>query len=264
MSTQTKRLDKVEGSLTPREAALLWLREAHQHPDSAAYSRSLKGQPVSAFPMSVMERQVEGSVRARMKGEKREQVEAAIVQAQRDCIFLFEVAMTANREWYEHERALRIGRLALASMLRPLLDHRAEGAGPQGKQRDAYLERAEHFARFAESFLGETLVLRAAFAALGERYFDGEPLLFREAAEAIDELVQGLETIATFYNEAVADGLPVRKHPELRAMTAGELEAVMGEAVPELVEYLVVRAKAEALTVLGEVNAAADLMGRYV
>ena len=45
-----KRLDKVEHSLTPRQAVLLWMEEAHQVGSINDYSRSLKGQPKAPSP----------------------------------------------------------------------------------------------------------------------------------------------------------------------------------------------------------------------
>ena len=262
MSTQTKRLDKVEGSLTPKQAALLWLQEARQFPDSTAYSRSLKDGPGAAFPLPTMERQVEASVRSAMKGQPRREVDAAVTRACRDVVFLFKLVTTANIQWYETERALFMGQLAVVSMLGRLLDHKAD-ATAKGKQHNAYVEHARMVVRLLESFLGEVLSLRAAFTAVGERFFDGEPILFAKAAADIDELVGSLGETGTLYNDAVGE-LLARKHPELRVMTVAEMEATVVKVVPDLAEYVITRAKAEALGLFGENDQAAELMGRYV
>ncbi|MSQ10515.1 MAG: hypothetical protein EXR52_05855 [Dehalococcoidia bacterium] len=98
---------------------------------------------------------------------------------------------------------------------------------------------------------------------MGERFFDGESVLFAKAAADIDELVGSLEQIGTLYNDAVGE-LLARKHPELRVLTVAELETAVVKVVPDLVEYIITRAKAEALCLFGETDQAADLMGRYV
>ena len=107
-------------------------------------------------------------------------------------------------------------------------------------------------------------MLRQGLTALAERYFDGEPLLFSRAAADLDQLIGDLDRLASFYNDAVGDGLAAHRQPELRALTLAGIEAALGEAVADLVAFLVDRAKAEALRLFGEPNAAADLMGRYV
>ena len=43
------RLDKLEGALTPKQAFLLWMEEAHQHQTIEDYARSIKGGPDSAW-----------------------------------------------------------------------------------------------------------------------------------------------------------------------------------------------------------------------
>lgn len=49
-----------------------------------------------------------------------------------------------------------------------------------------------------------------------------------------------------------------------RVGTLAEMAAAIEKLVPVLVEYVITRAKAEALGLFGESNQAAELMGRYV
>ena len=117
--------------------------------------------------------------------------------------------------------------------------------------------------RLMDDLHAETLILRRASSALGERYSSGERVLYAKAAADLDELALRLGEIATLYNRGVGDRL-ASKHPELVVMTAAEIAAMLGDAVADTVAYLVDRAKAEALTLCGDTNAAAELMGRYV
>ena len=62
-SVGRRRLDKIEASLTPRQAVLLWLDEASRFGSMRAYVSSLQGQPTSAFPLFRLPEQVEQLVR---------------------------------------------------------------------------------------------------------------------------------------------------------------------------------------------------------
>ena len=50
MSGGKRRVEKLETGLTPKQAILLWLQEAHAFNTIAEYVRHLKTQPDSAAP----------------------------------------------------------------------------------------------------------------------------------------------------------------------------------------------------------------------
>lgn len=110
---------------------------------------------------------------------------------------------------------------------------------------------------------GEVRALRAAFKALGERFFGGKPVLFAQAAVDINGMMASLGQTGTLYNDAVGE-LLARKHPELQVLTVAEM--AVEEVVPDMVEYIITRAKAkaEALGLFGESDQAAELMGRNI
>lgn len=91
-----QRLAKVEHSLTPKQAVLLWMEEAHKSGSVHKYALSLKGQPDSAFPLIKLPKQVETAVRDSMKGQKREWVDRTVERAVKDVIFLFKLQFQAN------------------------------------------------------------------------------------------------------------------------------------------------------------------------
>ncbi len=70
MGTNKQRLAKIETSLTPKQAVLLWMEEAHKAGSVHKYALSLKGQPDSAFPLVKLPKQVEQAVRDSMKGRR--------------------------------------------------------------------------------------------------------------------------------------------------------------------------------------------------
>ncbi|MCI0439144.1 MAG: hypothetical protein L0177_08440 [Chloroflexi bacterium] len=109
MSSVQHRIEKIENSLTPKQAVIKWMNEAHQHPNMQDYVLSLRGAPETAFPLYMLPDQVEKAVRARMKGRplrsetvpspgslRREEVAREARQAVRDVIFLFHLHQQAN------------------------------------------------------------------------------------------------------------------------------------------------------------------------
>ena len=70
-----QRVAKVEHSLAPKQAVILWMEEAHKLGSMHQYALSLKGKPDSAFPLVKLPKQVETAVRDSMKGQRREWVD---------------------------------------------------------------------------------------------------------------------------------------------------------------------------------------------
>ena len=84
MSGGMRRVEKLETGLTPKQAILLWLQEAHAFNTIEAYVRHLKTQPDSAWPIDKLTTQVEETVKQTLKGKPREQGGVPIPQAQSD------------------------------------------------------------------------------------------------------------------------------------------------------------------------------------
>jgi hypothetical protein len=68
MTSSKRRLDKLEVSLTPKQAILLWMEEAHRHDTMEQYARSLKPGPDSAWPLAILPDKVSKAVEQAMKG----------------------------------------------------------------------------------------------------------------------------------------------------------------------------------------------------
>jgi hypothetical protein len=65
-----KRLTRIETSLTPKQAVLLWLRQEHRGRTSTEYLRYMMQRPPSARPRARVETQVVDAIRAAMKGRQ--------------------------------------------------------------------------------------------------------------------------------------------------------------------------------------------------
>ena len=75
---QQHRLDRVETSLTPTQAMVLWLEEAMAHGSLQGYVHWLKEQPASAYPLMRLPAQVRKAVQDAHKGHPRPQLTRAI------------------------------------------------------------------------------------------------------------------------------------------------------------------------------------------
>ena len=68
MSTK-RRIEKLEIGLTPKQAILLWLQEAHAFDTIDEYVHHIKGQPDSTWPLHKLPSQVEEGVKQSLKGK---------------------------------------------------------------------------------------------------------------------------------------------------------------------------------------------------
>ena len=123
MSTnQATRLQKMEHALTPKEAMLLWLQEAHQYSSINALAQSLKDAPLARYPLSRMEKQVDEAVLAAQKGRPREQVIRAENRALRDLYFLWHLFLEANEKVRRERRPMVLAYLFMQERLHRLVE----------------------------------------------------------------------------------------------------------------------------------------------
>ena len=104
MTTGKRRIEKLETGLTPKQAFILWLQEAHSFNGIKEYVQSLKGQPEDAAPIPRLTDQVEAAVKQRLKGQPREEIDKAVRQAHKDVLFLFFLHQQVNGKLFTEER----------------------------------------------------------------------------------------------------------------------------------------------------------------
>ena len=81
MTNRKQRMDRLESSLTPTEAMLLWMAEAHAFETVEEYARHLKGKPDSAWPLHHLGNQMTASVEQALKGKPKPEINRAVRQA---------------------------------------------------------------------------------------------------------------------------------------------------------------------------------------
>ncbi|MBM4437388.1 MAG: hypothetical protein FJ029_09165 [Actinobacteria bacterium] len=256
MTGQAGRIKRIETSLTPSQAVMLWMEEAHRHGSIRAYATWLVDQPDAVFPLFWLCDRVEPPVRQAMKGQSRDAVEWAIYEALREAAFLFHLHQQANLRILQDWRALHLN-LALLLVERRLLlaDHRLGNA--------ALKDRRARWRGVLTAALVELYALTGAMERLGARYFRGHPVLFEDAAQGLAWCLATAETLVEQHNDAIEfaahpehpTGVTKRQLIELAAVR----EATAGSA-NRLAAELVALARAETFALLGEHHAIADVL----
>lgn len=128
MSVNRKRVAKVETSLTPTNAVLLWLKEAQAYGSVEQYVRAaINAQAVKTrkLPRNELSDRIAQAVRDAMKGQPHEQIDRAVSNAVREGDFLFMLARAVNERVVIEQRTNTLQAGLLAEQIRHLLEQDA-------------------------------------------------------------------------------------------------------------------------------------------
>ena len=251
MSVQTRRLQKIETSLTPTQAVLLWLDDTLQHGSLIEHARWLKEQPEAAYPLVRLPRQVRQAVREAAKGQPRDQVDVLIRQAERDVTFLYELWSLLTAKVVEAQRPHALAFLFLLERFRRLLD--------PGKQKPTEMA---FWREHALPLAGEVYALATVVEQIQRQYFGGRPVLFADDAAILASTTEDWDNLLAMYRDHV-EQLPSKQRRAL-ALTAAFVRDAGRQLGERDTRFLVAHAKAETLRLLGDHLAAANLMEQYV
>jgi hypothetical protein len=111
----------------------------------------------------------------------------------------------------------------------------------------------------AECFLAELYAFREGTSSASGKYFDGQPVLFTDAARDLDKVIKDAEELVGRFNSDFSKEADRGLQINLEA-----LRPAPGKNIAQPVAFLVDLAKAEALYQLGEQPAAMELVERYL
>jgi hypothetical protein len=255
-----RRLDQLAGQLTPQQAVLLWMAEAHPYQTLSAYVDSLKDAPDTKYPMMWLPERVTQAVRSAMKGEKPEVIRRAERWAVREVAFLFSLQLQVNTRLWGEWRAMSLHLAYGACRLRALFreDNPVE---PHLSEVRAHLEQ----------MVVEFLEWEVAVGKIAVRYYAGANLLFPASAEQLAVAIARAEQVLLLFNEhldwldwerAASNETTKRKLPPLAVepLDLAALRHTSTLAGTELARHLVVMAQAEAADFLGETRQALQLV----
>lgn len=120
-----RRVENLEAGLTPKQAIISWLQEAHAFKNIEEYVRHLKKQPDTEAPLHKLTDQVAGGVRQTLKGKPRKVINRAVRQAYRDVLFLFYLHQQVNSKVVTEGRHYWSQAMLLTNMLGSLLREQA-------------------------------------------------------------------------------------------------------------------------------------------
>jgi hypothetical protein len=284
--TLTTRLGKITTALTPRQAMLLWLEEAHQFPSMVAYMRSLVGKADPAFPLYRLPLQVEQATRSAMKGEPRDLVERAMRSGIRDVCFLYQLHQRANMHVLDAEEALDLRLVRLIEGFQHLLVYevravqleelqtRCKGRPsslvlPAWATQQGHAERKRGWCAQATALLGQAYTLRTAMDTLSQRWFAGHGVLYPASALGLTQLIKHVETLVTLFNEqqiALTADASREEATERQALMIDLAAVHAGQqaAIAVTLTGILELAKAAALDDVGERRAAHELVARQL
>jgi len=78
MGSGNRRLDKLESHLTPKQAVMLWMAEAHQFETLEEYACHMKTQPDNAWPLRRLGDQMTASVEQALMGRPKDEINWAV------------------------------------------------------------------------------------------------------------------------------------------------------------------------------------------
>jgi len=237
-----RRMDKLEDSLAPKQAVLLWLAQAHGFGSLTAYADSLIDQPEAAQPFIAIPARVQQAASVSMRRDRSGLIKEVGREAWGATVFLMRHVIGLN---VHVEQTLRIERLRHAALLwwSRALDARSEST-PDARS---------GWRRGLSTLRGALLGTEQARAAAEATYLDGHDCLFPElAAEwrelcaaadrlsdgtadpeeetARDEAEQGVQRIV---HMARADGLDASGLHALADSAATMVLRPHGESAPE-------------------------------
>ncbi len=248
----SRRVAKVEESLSPTGLVLRWLAQAHSFGDIESYVGSLLAQEPPVAPLDRLAREAVHGARTAMRGKRPELVEAAVRSALRETVLRFELVMRINVIAHELLERGQLLDALLAAQLALLANEDAKGRADP-----TYPERFATVIRLArQTGRGASMPPQQAREIVEGRYLDGHAALFPDVAAAWEQQVRSTEAIADMaVRLAELDGVPAASLPDPEALS---------RRIAELVADLVEPAKAEALEKLGEGRQALGIAAGWV
>lgn len=263
--TAERRLTKLEGALSPKAAALLWLAEAHQFGSLPAYVAWLIDQPISATPLERVPSQARAAAVGAMRGQPREAVREAAHGAVRDAIFLVELVLKLNVAAEDATQLLGLRHTALFWEMRAIsAEAQLEAAGPSRGTRGGRDARWTAWRVAVVSLIGDLYAAEDARAHLERRYLDGVCTLFPDLAadwlrrrDEFDRMA-GLGDVVG----ATAGVEGGRQRPRRPRIDQRQLRAAILRRAPQEAASLVDAARTAALDALGDTAGAATIAER--
>jgi len=257
-----KRLAKLEGALSPREAVLTWLVEAQQFPSLVDHVRSIAELPVEAAPLSVIGARIEAAVRASLKGQPRDAVETAARRAVGDGVFLFSLALGLNVVALEVARLEGLRASAVFYWMGCLLGGPHAADLPSAEATSYKRELADCWSQWrtvVDRLSLDVRVENEARATLERRFFGRHDVFFEDVSQRWAEHVDMVERLASLAEAFALTGDHKARPRVSKGIQAG---GSVTERVADRVARLADDARVRAYETLGDRPRAVQILER--
>jgi len=294
----SRRLDEVEHNLSPREAVIRWMREAHAFGSLGNYFRWLMEQPDDVYPLVKMPAQVVGQVRARNKGVPDARLRPQFYRVQKDLLFLYFLHDQVTTRALMDRESLSLRVIILIKEIRALINERhgvdqlrlervdlaGKKHGRAGKveksTQDLYRAHVQSWLPEAEGVRARILEFLSAAERISRRYFAGADILYPETRAHFLESLETISSLKDMYVDLLlasrrSDGefrdyvlalLEAEPEPRESGLAGGfeETDPDVTEGAKALAEQWILMAKSEALEKLGKDREAESLADRVL
>ena len=258
-----KRLDRIAEKLTPKQLAILYIRELHSHPDVFEYVRSLRGVRLEALPAQKLLDQLVESTQGPLKGKPQTVINSAVKKAEKDLLFLIRLHGQANTYFLSEQRFWAALLVLMDFGLRLVDTEKFYERLRAKKERKKTAKNLK--SNWEQGFCREMIVLlfrqlhgfRTAVSLLGRNYFADEALLFPDAAMSLAELLRNVDFLVSGFNAELEDGSNQKIETETFKIDIDK------EAV-ERTSYIIDMAKAQTFEAMGDNQGGLELVERHI
>lgn len=185
--TARRRLDRLERSLAPQAAVLLWVETAKRHGSLNAFARSLLDGVDPGADLRRIHDQVVSWVADTTAGKSTSEIAKATAAALRQAMSRYQLVLVLNRTAAAFAQVVLLQSWVLVDRLeRPVLDPSGDGAQADGDRSGAgrQVDRAEpDWCALSDALVRDVRVEQRARSALDDAYFGGRSVLFPDVAE---------------------------------------------------------------------------------
>jgi hypothetical protein len=262
-ATVQRRIAKLEISLTPTQAVIRWLDEAHAFPSLDAYTRAMFSGPLVPTPLDSVVHSVEAGIRESMKGQPRDAVEKAVTQAARQAVFRCLLALRLNEVASEQAKLKGVTATALFFWMRALASD-----GMVHEMMNRMNESTGHetsWSRWREAVSGlltNVYVEDEARLSLEREFLDGHPSLFADVMADWTEALEQAERVARLaaFMDQVSGANPVTSIAEIDLVPR---RAAVAADVAKRATYLADMARARTLDMCRQEERALQILARH-
>jgi hypothetical protein len=200
MNTLKSRMNQIALSLTPKQAVLITLEEAHQQNESIHdYARWLS-KPQNLAQIHQRWDQVMKGIRQNLKGQPESIIQKVCRQAKEDICFLLDLHQRVNTDILEDEKARDIMVWYSITHINALVE---KHVGCECLPMDTRIlqQMLQIWRTLVCQFLISYYALLEAILLIDTQYFEGHSLLFSSTLKELKDCLHNIENQTDFFTQ---------------------------------------------------------------